>query len=175
MMSRRWLVGGMAVVGAFVGIPAAEAVFQAFTASGTITSITSGSELESVLSVGDPFLAVAVYDDDLLDSSGDGTIVLNPAVNAGHSFDLTIGDPAAFTFDETDDEDFSGGDFPTIQFAGGVFTTFDFQTDFNVNVGGVDFQFDLNGDGLHADREDGEITELTGEINSTSQEPMSPD
>jgi hypothetical protein len=177
LQSRRWLVGSVAVLGVFVGIPAAKAVLQVFTATGIITSITSGSELESVLSVGDPFVAVAVYDDALLTGVGDEEISLDPNVNPDHSFDLMIGDPAVFTFNETDDEDFGGGSgFAEIEFFNGDFDGFDFiSNEFELN--GVSFDVHL-GESLRIDNEEGDeepVEELAGEIETTSQEPVSPD
>jgi hypothetical protein len=169
--SRRWLLGGVAVIGVFAGPPAAKAVFQVFTASGSITSITPGSELESVLTVGDPFIAVAVYDDAPLTGVGTESISLD---NPGHSFDLTIGDPAVFTFNETDDMDFGEG-FPEINFFVGNFAGFDFvSNEFELN--GVSFDLDL-GSSLSINNEEGDagIEELSGEFETTSQAPLSPD
>ena len=172
---RQWLIGGMAVVGVFAGPPAAEAVFQVFTAVGEITSVTSSGELDADFDVGDPFFAVAIYDDALLTGLGAESITLDPTllVHSGHSFDLAIGDPAVLTFDETDDVEFGGGTFPTINFNNGSFETFSFRSEvFQINT--VDFTAQLEG-GLRIINDGTGVTELLGEVRETSQEPMSPD
>lgn len=173
--SRRWLVGGVAVVGVFAGPPAANAVFQVFTASGVITWITPSSELHTVLEVGDPFVAIAVYDNASLDGTGTGNITLDPNVNPGHSLDLTVGSAAVFTFDETDDLEFGRGTFPEIQFTGGSFSGFDLIGQFSLN--GIDFDIDLGYD-LIIERSllnQDNVLELAGEILEISQKPVSPD
>jgi hypothetical protein len=170
---RQWWIGGVAVVGVFVGPPAAKAVFQVFTAVGEITSVTSGSELDSDLDVGDPFVAVAIYDDALLTGLGAESITLDPTVHSGHSFDLTIGDPAVLTFDETDDVEFGGGTFPTINFNNGIFEAFSFRSEvFQINT--VDFTAQLER-GLRIIDDETGVTEVLGEVRETSQAPLSPD
>jgi hypothetical protein len=171
--TQRWLIGGLGVLGVFAVPPAAKAVFQVFTASGTITAIT-GSELDTVFDVGDPFVAMAVYDDALLTGVGSEEISLNPNINTGHSFHLTIGDPAVLTFDETDDSGFDPlgiETFPEIEFLNGSFDEFDFISN-TVEIEGVSFAVTVTSD-LSIAQPQGPA-ELIGQFSEFSQEPVSP-
>ena len=108
-----------------VAMPSAKAILQSLTATGALTAIEPGSLVETALGlrIGDPFLAVAVYDDALLSGLGSEAVELNPTVNPGSSFGLNIAD--VLLFDETDEVDFGSG-FPQLEFVDGTFDRFNF-------------------------------------------------
>ena len=125
---RPWLIGGAVALAMVVAVPAAKAVLHKLTAIGELTAVASGSPVETALGlqIGDPFVAMAVYDDALL--SGVGSEAVDPAVNPGPSFALNVAD--VLLLDETDDIGFGFG-FPEIEF---------FHDRFEVERPGLDMQ-----------------------------------
>jgi hypothetical protein len=122
---RRTAVASGAALAMLVAMPSAKAILQSLTATGALTAIEPGSLVETALGlqIGDPFLAVAVYDDALLSGLGSEAVELNPTVNPGSSFGLNIAD--VLLFDETDEVDFGSG-FPQLEFVDGTFDRFNF-------------------------------------------------
>jgi hypothetical protein len=169
---RQLLIGGAVALATFAGGPAAWAVLQKLTAIGGFTAVAPGSPLETALGLqtGDPFVAMAVYDDALLSGIGAETVELNPAVNPGSSFDLTIAE--LLIFDQTDDTDFGSG-FPQIVFFDGSFDGFDFLSN-PFDVAGVPVGVSLGPLLLLGDIAQNELQAL-GEFREVSAEPVSPD
>jgi hypothetical protein len=169
---RRLLIGGTVALATFAGVPAAKAVLQKFTAIGELTAVAPGSPVETTLGlqIGDPFVAMAVFDDAVLGGVGPETVELDPAVNPGSGFDLNIAD--VLLFDETDDLDFGSG-FPQIAFLDGSFEGFDFISN-PFDVAGAPFAA-----GLTSALQLGDITQdepqALGAFRNVSEEPVSPD
>ena len=121
----RRVMAGLAVVGA-LAVAGPVGALTSILVRGVIDHVAPAADPNPLgIEQGDEFLVLAQFDETLL--AGGGRETLTPDTDANLSFELRIGRGPAVVWDEQDDLIFPFG--PLINFEGGEFDSFVFQSD----------------------------------------------